>query len=1106
MRTRFVLGALAAVVASVPTPLLPQTTQGVILGRVVDAQSGRPVDQADVRATHISIGLQRLVETSSTGYYLLPLLPPGLYHIRVTVRGYQAQEVYGLRLAVAGQIELNLRMRPLDDVWERNLYKSVFLPESETVLPFYGPDVDTSQFGVFTATRGTSGSLESTVSEVIDPAAIRELPFPGRDLYTMLVTQAGVTADAATARGIGLSVNGQRPSASNFMLDGVENNNYLVTGPLTIVAPESAQEYRVSLSNFSAEYGRTSGYIANVVTKSGTNEWHGIVYLNSKNDALNANDFQDNRKGVERRPLRETQTGFHVGGPGRKNLLFVSAAFEYFRSRSRGEEIQVKVPAPSFAENFTAPGSLARRLLTEFPVPTADEGDGITTNLDIRPPVSTNRYTSLVRADYVSPSGAHRLMGRFALGRVERPDFIWYPYEEFTSGLEQPNYGLALNYTRVFRPSLVSEFKLGWSSDDLRWDRPRFEVPTLGIAQTLLGPGDKPEDVLRPTLLPGSPAFYEFQNQSRNWELAENLVWSIDSHIIKLGGGALIRGVDGFLTAGRDGRYIFDNIFSFSIDQPRLFSAALSRQSLPSFQSPRFEREYEYKQFYLFLQDSWRVSSPLVLNLGVRYERLGAPSNVGSVKDTLVALGPGSTFAERLAAGGLVLPTESTTNLFETDTNDVAVRFGFSYRLADEPSTILRGSYGIFYDRPFDNLWQNIRNNSFVLADFDYRPGAGGDLGYFAPIASVLPAYEDTFFLKTFPDLTLVDSHLRNTYVQNYFVGIQQQLGVNWSVEVNTLGSLGRKLITTDIVNRQFSSALTTDNPQGRFNPDLPNIAYRAGQGKSNYNALASVLRYRARRGFFQIAYTWSHTIDNQSDPLLGDFFDLSFTNIRAQPSGGRATFALQFDSSADRGDSDFDQRHNLVLFSNWEIPTLFSSSSLRSLFRDWRIAQIAAFRTGFPYTVLAPSLTLPGIGQIINQRADIIDPGATQSRDEGPIPGGKVLLNSTVGEGFGFPPRGTLGNSGRNAFRGPGLFSIDISVERSFQAPWLGETGRLKFRADVFNVLNHANLNNPHALLGSSSFGHALYGRRGRTGGFPALTPFDETARQVQLMLRLEF
>ena len=343
---------------------------------------------------------------------------------------------------------------------------------------------------------------------------------------------------------------------------------------------------------------------------------------------------------------------------------------------------------------------------------------------------------------------------------------------------------------------------------------------------------------------------------------------------------------------------------------------------------------------------------------------------------------------------------------------------------------------------------------------------------------------------------------ISNGYAQSLFVGVQRALTSNWSVEINHLASLGRKLITTDIVNRQFSVGRGGDNPQGRLNPELPDISYRAAQGASNYHALTAVGRYRSRRGFVQLAYTWSHVIDNQSDPLLGNFFDLTFIGSRAATgSRGTAAFSRQFDSAADRGSADFDQRHNLVFYSGWDVPALFSDSGVAPLFRNWRFAQVAAFRSGFPYSVFAPTRSLDGQGQILNQRADLLNPSAAEM--DRVAAGGRELLDPAA---FSQPARGTLGNTGRNAFSGPGLYNVDLSISRVIPARWLGESGTVTLRADIFNVFNHANLNNPDALVGSSNFGFASYGRRGRDTGFPALTPLDETPRQIQLMVRFEF
>ena len=312
-----------------------QTTQGLISGKLLDSVTGRPIAGATVLYSSSVSNLAGASASDPSGYYYLPLLSPGLYQVRVTAPDYQAQEVQELELTVAARVELDFRLRPLNDVWESGEYKSVFLPGTKTIVTFYGPDVDPSKSGSFEAQKGRREALESTVSEVIDSDEIDNLPLSGRDVYAMLVTLPGVTSDAATGRGLGLSINGQRPSSSNYLLDGVENNNYLITGPLTTLAPEAIQEYRVSVNNFSAEYGRTSGFIANAITRAGSDSFHGAAYFYLQNDALNANAFRNNYQGLPRSPDHESEPGFVVGGPILHNRLFFSSAYDYFRSGSQ---------------------------------------------------------------------------------------------------------------------------------------------------------------------------------------------------------------------------------------------------------------------------------------------------------------------------------------------------------------------------------------------------------------------------------------------------------------------------------------------------------------------------------------------------------------------------------------------------------------------------------------------------------------------------------------------------------------------------------------------------------------------------------------------------
>lgn len=1057
----------AAALVCLPSPVFSQATQGMISGYVLDSATGRPIEGAEVLCRHDTTNTVIQSQSGPDGSYVLPLIPPGILRMSASRAGYQSHQIFDLEVPVAGRIEISFRMRPLQDVWESGQYRSLLLPGNNAILGFYGPDVDSSRSLSMEGKRWQSGVLESTLSYVVEPDQISDLPLSGRDAYTTLVTLPGVTADTATARSLGLAANGQRPSASNFLLDGLENNNNLVTGPLVSVAPEAIQEYRVSTNNYSAEYGGTSGYLANAVTRSGSNQWHGIGYLYTKNEALNANDFQDNVRGFPRQPAKELQPGIFVGGPLRKNSILISASYEQLRSRGRGDLTSFRLPtAQLFA--LTAPDSLARYMLTKFPPPVVSSGQSLYGVLSVFPPVSVDRWQALPRVDYTSKSGAHHLTGRVALARLSRPDYVWSPYQDFVAGYDQDDTSLVASLTSVLRPGLTNEARIGRSWSSLALRRPHPEIPALTTADSVT--------------LPGSQIFSEFTNDTGSWEMLDNVLLVRGRHAWKFGGGVLIRTLSGDLTAARDGLYYFNSISDFAKDRPSYFGASLNRRDLPKFRLPRFNREYRLNQFFVFLQDSYRATSRLTVNYGIRYESHGAPQNVGEIKDALIELGPGDSLPAKLTTARMVFTNDSgNQSLYAADRNDWAGRVGMAWNLTGSGTTVLRAGFGIFYDRLFDNAWQNLRNNNFLFP----RGMPARHSNYLAPVESVLPLYEGSTLTANYRFVTLFQPDIRDAYAQNYFLGVQRRIGETWFLEASTLGSLGRKLLTTDIVNRSK-----------QFNPNLDELIYRGNQGISDYNALAFQLRHRGRRVQAQVSYTWGHSIDNQSELLSNDYFNLNPVRLTGPTLGEPSMFSRQFDSRGDRGNSAFDQRQNLVFFAIMEPRPLFAGSRIAALFRDWKFSLLSAFRSGLPFTVFSPSAPY---------RADYVRPDLLTPAGNTDIPGGKQLISPLA---FSRPKPGTglLGTAGRNAFTGPGFYNFDISLARSFPLAFLGEGGRLTFRADAFNFLNHANLNIPNAIFPSATFGAALYGRSGPQSGLPILSPLNETSRQIQLLLRVEF
>ena len=1070
-----------------------QTTDGVISGRVVNAQTGDPLDGAQIEATRLTSSLDRNAIAGSSGFFALPLLSPGTYRVRVTAgQAFQPQEVQELELPVAGHLFLLVKLRPINDVWEQKQHQSVFLP-NQSALVLVGPDVDTSRTGSFEATTGSLSAMETSVSYVIDEGLIESLPLLGRDVYSLLVLLPAVTADTTTARGINLSVAGQRPSSSNFLLDGLEYNNYLITGPLAATIPESIQEYRISTNNYSAEYGRTSGFVANAVTRNGENAWHGSAFALWNQDALNANGFQENTNGIPRAPLRRAEPGAALGGPLIHHRLFSYTSVDVLRFHSQADPETFLLPTRQFiaSTNPTSPaGSLLRQYGSIAPdVPLPDDFERRPATLDapltIQPPTGLHRDSTVERMDY-DPSTKLRMMGRASYAEFLQPNLLYNPYPGFSSGLSERALSLALSGTYSLSPSWTNEARIGRDGSRYSFERPHDNIPRLQTENQVW--------------LPGSQAYYGYGDRDHTWEALDNVVVAYRRHILKLGGGWLWRGIESGLSADASGEYTFPSLKAFAASIPDGLYLTYERSAGDAFTQPRFDRAYRYQQAYGFIQDSYQVSRKMSLNFGLRYEFFGAPFNVGQVKDTLVQLGAGSTLPQRLSTASFVTPGPGDERIYSSQTGYWAPRFAFAWDPTGSARTVVRGGYGIYYDRPFDNFWQTVAANSlmFGYTTFNQR------VNFLQPAHSLVNCYVPAntpiypcYGPSTAPIyLALFQPKLRNGAVQDSFLELDHSLSPSISLEFLGAAALGRTLPTNDLVNRDDSVDFQ------RFDPELPPLYYRANQGKSDYTAFSSVLKFRGRRVQGQVSYTLSHAIDNQSDPLAGAFLDYNF---RPDASSGPQTFPAftrQFDSQFDRANADFDQRHNVVFYLLGDIPSTSRGRS-RQFLKDWRIGVLAAFRSGFPYTAIAQPIR--GIGPYYeNNRANLVT-AVSPVREDVPVPGGDRLLNPLA---FAQPAPGLVGDTGRNVFSGPGLYSVDMSLMREFALPGLGESRRIQIRADAFNILNHANLNNPvntMACSGCNQFAIAFYGRV-ESSGSPLMQPLVENGRQIQLMVRFEF
>ncbi len=1014
-------------------PLAAQTPFSLIQGTVHDGMDGRPVAGARVSYAREGDEAAGFACTDAKGHFALPGLSPATY--RIEVRYFGAACASGeapadtrkwretdLIVSVAGRADLRIALWPMSDVWSERVFEGIQLPGARSLAKAYGPDLDTSRSENFNPIPANEALLDSAISAVTGARLVRDLPLAGRDIYTTLVLQPGVTSDAGAARGLGYSVTGQRGTSANFLVDGVEMNNPLSSGPLLSIAPEAVQEYRYSTSGFAAEYGRAAGVVANAVTRSGGNAWHGLAYLYGKHDALSANEWQRNATGQDRAPLRELQPGVSTGGPLVKDALFASLSAEALRFRSTGGYTPYLLPGANAVGPY-----LAGSGLQPFP----SSGPLVPVSVRLEPRVSLDRLLLLPRLDLISKDEKRRTFVRFAYSRLDRPDLVWTPYEADKVPFRERSANLAVSHVAALTPAVHAELRAAVSGHSYSVVRPRPEIPFF------LAEDDVP-------FLPGSPIAYDFAQRERTLQTTGAISWIRGAHLFKAGFDNMQRFADQRLATYPGGSRTVPTFDDFSrSSEPKTARPVRCRDVTRlacAGPPPPPRRDYTIAEPAWYAQGTLRLSERLVAHGGLRAETMGSPRaaapdlELGYYYDRAPA-SAADIRAVRVAAADRLFPSLRA----------FSARAGLAYSWDGARRTTLRLGYGAFQDRLIEGIWFGARRGETALDDGGARA------------------------------ITAFDPRFRPGVAHDSFVAVQTALSDTWSAELTGQIASGRSLPSANLVNRSGTER-RRECPIDCSRTDA--FPYRGNQGESFYAAFTAALRARASRYQFQAAYTWSHSLDYQSDALQG-YYGSIFSNPNGprELEGARATFMRQFTRDGEWGSSDFDQRHNLVVHGTWEFR------------RGWNVAGLIAARTGFPFTVLG--IGPPGGEPLRKARAAVKSANyATRSPEDG---GWRIL-----------DPRqfaiagGGLAATGRNAFAGPGLFAADVSLGRRWR--------RFTVRADAFNLLNHSNLGRPSAAVGTDDFGIAKVGRREEETGFPAVLPLVESPRRVQVLLRFEF
>ncbi len=1085
---RWIPTAILLILVSITA--MAQTETGQIIGNVTDP-NGAVVPGATVTIRAIGTGATRTATTNDQGTYAVANLQPGFYEVVTQAQGF-AQQTQRVNVTVGSQVSVDTKL-------------SITGVQGETVdiIASGGVEVNTQN---------------QELSDVVTGTQVRELPSLTRNPYDFVglsgnVSPAGVSAAGSSVgftntRGAGYAINGQRPSGNNILLDGGENVDIFTAGVGQSVPLDSVGEFRVITSNFSAEYGRASGGIINVTTRAGSNEFHGTVYEFYRGAALASNSFENNANLLEKGNFVRNQFGYSAGGRIIRDKLFFFSSTEWLRLRSSRQQINL-VPTPELLAR-SAPST--QSFFSAFPLATPINGRVFTVG-DVANSLSLpagTPFTSLpaglpafgqviyrVPADIegeIAPSGTpqntYLLVNRFDLnisdrtqfyGRhaLESQDFLagtlsFSPFQGFNTGSDAFNNNIALNLTHTFTSQLVSQSKVVYNR--LNGSQPLGEQPAgptlyLQSAPSRIGGFQ----VAFPGYLPFNPgSAIPFGGPQNLYQFYQDFNYQRGNHQFRFGGtfihirdnrtfGAYQNAVE---TLGASFSGALNNFLAGQLSN---FAAAIDPQgrfpgetiTLPV-GPPAFGRNNRYNEFAFYVNDNWRIRPRLTLNLGLRYDYFGVQHNADPRLDSNFYFGQGANIFERIRNGRVQIAEDSPAEgLWEPDRNNFAPRLGFAWDVTGDGRTSLRGGYGISYERNFGNVTFNVIQNPPNYAVIFLTANTGG-IGSIPVTTSNVGPLAGTGASVRLPTTSLrhVREDIGTAYAHFWSLSLERQILPNTVASVQYTGSKGRNLYSLENINRPGSGAfyLGDPNPTARLNPQYSGINTRGKAGFSNYHGMVAELtnsRYQQLGLQFTARYTWSHALDNLSSTF-------------SENANNRNLGLLDpFNPGLDYGSADFDIRHRFVASFNWEVPfTRFTGDSLRQVFGGWELTGIYRANSGTPFSIFdctnaataesnCPRLTLSSpidFNGTESPASDPTIPNRFQYIDLSNQTAGAFLNPSTGNSDFGPYSAGMIG---RNAFRGPGFWAFDMGLYKRFR---FTESKSLQFRAEFYNIFNHAN------------------------------------------------
>jgi hypothetical protein len=1112
-----------------------QVAGGTLSGTVTDP-SGGIVPQADIVVRSVATGVTRTVTSDSAGLYAVPNLLPGGYEVTVTASGFAKEVQKGVTISVGAQQELNIKLQ-IGEV-------------SQTVeVSEQAPQIQLQ-----------SSSLMATVNDT----AVRELPLNGRSWTDLATLQPGVTnmsaeqpqiagSSSASARGIRgfgnqFAISGGRPGQNNYRLNGISENDYSNSSPGSVTGGaagvDAIAEFSVIITNYSAEYGRTSGGVINAITRGGANGFHGDVYEFIRNSSFDAKNYFDSKaKSIP--PFRRNQFGASLGGPIIHDKTFFFTNYEGLR-QSLGTTFKDNVPSTNADQ-----GILNFSNASQFPTGTnpcvANGVSGTINNqpfvqcvLTVSPNITpflplwhapnagllglgnTGVYTFAAQQVVAENFGAARidhrfsesdnLAGSFQMDRAQGtlPD----PLNTVVVAQQTGQTFIVLEENHTFSSSLVNSARLGYNRSAAFTGGGISAInPAAQGAATSVIPGfDAP--LIQPTGITffgggvNNQSFAKFAWNS--YQFYDDVFFTKGKNTFKFG-FAVERMQDNYRQQARAGGLVgFGSIQNMLLDIASKFQLTFAAGIQP--------RGLRQSLFGGYAQDDYRLLPNLVLNLGVRYEMTTAPSEVKGL------------------LGRLLTPTSTTVTtgnpFFGNPTlHNFEPRVGFAWDPFKNGKTSVRGGFGLFDILPLAYEYSNFANNSAPFAP----QGNVNNLS-----AGQFPAQAVT--LATNPGalrVSYVEPNPKRNYVEQWNFSIQRQLAANLTVTVAYVGNHGVHMeFRADDMNAGqpiatspgvlyptcgpngkpgvtcaigFFPTGTTANPiKNILNGTFGRIDNTNWGNDNSYNGLSVLVEQRFSHGFqIQGSYTWSKTIDEGSGSYLSDPFNNSISNLFSVSKKLRRSVA------------DYDITHNASLNYSWIIPGPKSLPAAASFaLNGWQVGGILSVRSGLPFSPIIGGDPL-GLNTDDFEFPNRIKTGACASATTGnpnaylnltcfSLPTPIAGITAAQCTPFGVHTDGTggiagtcenlVGNGGRNSVRGPGLVDLDFSVFKNNYIPKISEAFNIQFRAEIFNIPNHPNFLSPTS-------NNAVFDVNGNAvGGAGLIAATSTTSRQVQFGLKVIF